>query len=181
MSAKFGFQVIVNDRAIWVFPEDIDAAVSVAKAQANAIKKEAKDATKQLAKAGIAYGWVRGPEEEPISLGTFTSLIQFVDNNIIGALPAAMKPEPKFELTKSFDSLVQGLPDPFNEKITDLKDKASFELDALRLKIPGKDSSETMKFEIAMLINLQTLDYELGPFKLNQLYAKLGNFDSVTA
>jgi len=174
MSARFGFQVTVKERAIWVFPEDVDAALAAAKAQANAAASNASAEAKRLAKAGIAYGWTRGVGEEPISLGSFDDLTGFVDDNILGNLPAALKPD--FKVTESFDALVGGLPDPVNGAVKDLKAKAVFELDSLRLKIPGKGSDEKMQFEIAMLINLMALPYSLGPFKLNQLYARLGNF-----
>lgn len=244
MTAKFGFQVTVQERAIWIFPEDIDAASAVAKAEAvvtdylkkelerlpqtditsliaklpnniqtavnnesNALTAKGTDAGKAkvaalmsqasvadivkgmssdvqtaigLLKAkitdGIAYSWIRGAGEDPITLGTFANLLNFIDERIIKSLPSAVRPD--FDVSENFDALVNGLPDPVNGAIEALKSKAVFELDGLRLKIPGKGSKEKTQFEIAMLINLVALDLILGPFQLNRLYAKLGNFGS---
>lgn len=244
MTAKFGFQVTVQQRTIWIFPEDIDAAAAVAKAEAavtdyltaelkkledsdidglinklpEAVKKtvndeitalKAKGTEAQAAKVsalmtkasvsdvvkgmsktvndainllkvrikdGIAYSWTRGAGEDPITLGTFDNLLDFIDDKIIASLPEFMRPT--FDVSDSFDALVGGLPDPVNGAVEALKSKAVFELDGLRLKIPGKGTREKTQFEIAMLINLVSLDLILGPFQLNRLYAKLGNFGS---
>jgi hypothetical protein len=261
MTAKFGFQVTVQDRTIWIFPEDIDAAKVAAQAEvllkdtivtqlaasgkafdtaekldnfittqlsksdpvlAENIKKAINalpttatikdkvallvgkvsladiqteinslgdtvksqiNGLKARANAGIVYGWSRGTGEEPISLGVFTDLTKFIDNSIIAKLPSSVRPN--FSVDQEFKALVSGLPEPVNSALTALTTKAVFELDSIRLKIPGKGSvdqagkAEKTRFEIAMLINLLALDLELGPFQLNRIYAKLGNFDSV--
>ena len=167
MAAKFGFQVTVNDRTIWLFPEDVDAALQAA-------KKRAVTGAKTVTRSGIAYGWTRAPGDDPISLGTFNDLTVFIDNQIIANLPEPVRPA--FSVQKTFDDLIENLPNPVDEKLNDLKTKAVFELDGLRLKIPGRGASEKMQFELGMMINLIELDLELGPFQLNRLYAKLGNF-----
>lgn len=256
MTAKFGFQVTVNDRAIWIFPEDIDAATVAAQAEAelrqrlavelgkkvfdtqtkidnfvaalndgvlksqiegaiNALPqtegkakvsdqvaiivskvslddieskiselsesiKSSVNGLKAKASSGVVYAWTRAPGEDPISLGVFRDLTLFIDNKIIGSLPRAVRPN--FNVTESFGSLVNGLPDPVSGAVESLTTKAVFELDGIRLKIPGKGSAETTQFEIAMLINLMPLNLTLGPFQANRLYAKLGNFvDSVAS
>lgn len=277
MTAKFGFQITVQERTLWIFPEDINVAEGVAKAEAavkaavqdeieklragdtktinalfdklpteikgeiqneiDRLKKQAqreadkvKEAAKGKAQAagvtltdddftaialknkaslieaqltevtefaaeakakieslrqklnqGITYGWTRGPGEDPISLGTFDDLLDFIDDKIIASLPALIRPD--FDVSDSFDALVNGLPEPVNGAIEALKSGAIFELDGLRFKIPGKNkqSDEKMQFEIAMLINLVPLDLILGPFQLNRLYSKLGNFGETTA
>ena len=281
MTAKFGFQITVQERTLWIFPEDINVAEGVAKAEAavkaavqdeieklrtedtetlkalfdklfkelpteikgeiqneiDRLKKQAqkeadkvKEAAKGEAKAagvtltdedftaialknkaslieaqltevtgfaaeakakieslrqklnqGITYGWTRGPGEDPISLGTFDDLLDFIDDKIIASLPELIRPD--FDVSDSFDALVSGLPEPVNGAVEALKSGAIFELDGLRFKIPGKNkkSDEKMQFEIAMLINLVPLDLILGPFQLNRLYSKLGNFGETTA
>ncbi|MGB7315841.1 MAG: hypothetical protein WA939_23145 [Nodosilinea sp.] len=242
MTAKFGFQVTVQDCAIWIFPEDIDAAALAAKAEAKVtevlmdelkakgkaeleivvnklpptVKKEAekeiealkaagkddleataialankvsdvattlgndaKDRLEDLkakANAGVVYGWTRSPGEDPIELGTFLSLTEFIDKSIIGSLPDVVRPT--FSVTDSFQSLVGGLPDPMNSALGELTSTAKFELDGIRIKIPGKGSTEKTQFEIAMLVNLVNLQLKLGPFRANRLYAKMGNFDA---
>lgn len=265
MIAKFGFQVTVEQRTIWIFPEDIDAAAIAAQAEAllkktlaaelakkfdddtkintlingiqdetiklkvkaalpagatvaekltvvmnkvslldiqtsidtlDATVKTTIDSLKARANTGIIYGWMRGPGEDPISLGVFRDLTRFIDRSIIGSLPSSVRPS--FSVDNEFEKLVNGLPDPINSALTALTTKAVFELDSIRLKIPGKGSvlldgkgqpvmvsgkpkPEPTQFEIAMLINLLALDLELGPFQLNRLYAKLGNFGSTAA
>ena len=174
MTGKFGFQITVNERTIWIFPEDMDAALAAAKAQAQAAAAGASAQVKAMAKAGITYGWTRGPGDEPISLGSFDDLTGFIYNSILGALPNEVKPD--FSLTDEFDSLFRNLPDPVNTAVDDLTTKAIFELDGLRLMIPGSDSEEKLQFELGMMVNLIALDLELGPFRLNRLYAKFGNF-----
>ena len=173
MSAKFGFQVTVNDRAIWVFPEDIDAAVATAKAQATKAVSKATETTKALAKTGITYKWTRSQGEDPISLGTLKNLVDFVDNSIVKPLGLT-----SFDANDVLTSVIGSLPAPIDNAFDSLSRGAVFELDEIRLRIPGKGGNESAKFEIAMLINLTELELELGPFRLNQLYAKLGNFDS---
>lgn len=268
MTAKFGFQVTVQERTIWFFPEDVNLAEGVAKAEAavkdavkaeidrlkntggsdltalytsltttypqiatefNRLKQENKNlvdldaqakalenyanlienefstiaqfganakslitSLKQKLNTGVSYGWTRGAGEDPISLGTFEDLLNFIDEKIIKKLGL------NFDTSDSFAAMVNGLPSPINGAISDLTTKAIFELDGIRLKIPGKGSTvpvkdaqgnpatdtsgkpilkpEPTQFEIAMLVNLVPLDLELGPFQLNRIYAKLGNF-----
>lgn len=177
MTTKFGFQITVDTRTIWIFPEDVEAALATAKVQAEAALSDATELVKARAKTGIVYGWSRAVGEDPINLGVFRDLTRFIDTSIIAPLPAAVKPS--FSVDQEFEKLVQGLPDPVNKAVDDLTSKAIFELDGLRLKIPGTDSTEKIQFEIAMLINLIPLDLVLGPFKLNRLYARLGNFSTV--
>lgn len=266
MTAKFGFQVTVQDRTIWIFPEDVNSAAIAAQAEAafkkmvaeqlatsvintkekleilivektndpepikkiklkvkdeigklvesatlkdkitvwvnnvsiteiseqiKSIKGKAEDQLASLqarASTGITYGWKRGVGEDPITLGTFKNLLDFIDNSIVHKLGL------KFDVSDEFDNLVKGLPEPISGSVQALTDGAVFELDEIRLKIPGKGSTITVKnakssmvkpeptqFEITMLINLLALDLELGPFQLNRIYAKLGNFGKAEA
>ncbi|TVP63372.1 MAG: hypothetical protein EA343_08265 [Nodularia sp. (in: Bacteria)] len=247
MTTKFGFQVTVEERTIWIFPEDIDAATVATQAEAKLKKTIAKELAKTInnqdeldklikrlpdasriqsaievlpsdtkiedtvavlvslvsladikeqingiegaakteinrlkaqATTGVIYRWTRGLGEDPISLGVFRDLTKFIDRSIIGSLPSSVRPS--FSVDDEFSALVSGLPDPVNGALTALTTKAVFELDSIRLKIPGKSSvDEKIQFEIAMLINLVALDLILGPFQLNRLYAKFGNFGSI--
>jgi len=186
MTAKFGFQVTVNDRTIWLFPEDVDAALTSARAQANAAETSASAQVKALASAGIAYSWTRGPGEDPIRLGSLNDLVGFIQNNIIAPLPDDIM-KPTFDVQVKFKSLIQGLPDPINGMAENFTQNVYIEIDSMRLKIPGKSPTpptsqtapkpEGFKFEIAILISFVDANLKIGPFQLNRVYAKLGNFE----
>ena len=85
MTSKFGFQVTIRDRTIWLFPEDVNSAIATAKAQAEALKNAAKDARDKAlnaVKTGISYSWTRESGKDPISLGAFADLTGFVDDMV---------------------------------------------------------------------------------------------------
>lgn len=185
MTSKFGFQFAVNDRMIWVFPEDVEAAANAAKAAAEVAKAKADKAINDLsasvksqAAAGIAYSWTRASGEDPISLGNLASVGEFV-NNMIGKIgKAAPTLGEAINPAAEIKSLVDGLPLP--EKLENvfesIQNNAYFELDSLRLRIPGKGSGEKWQFELGMIVNLSDLGLELGPFQFTRLYARIGNF-----
>ena len=215
MTAKFGFQVTVQDRIIWIFPEDVSSADIAAQAETafkkmvveqlnkaniltdarltdltsdkpddlepiKKIKAKIRDEITKLgtsadlqakiavwvnnvsiteiskqiasvpgeakgqlaalqakASTGITYGWKRGAGEDPISLGTFGNLLDFITNSIVVKLGLS------FNVRGEFDALVKGLPEPISGSVQALTDGAVFELDEIRLKIPGKGSHHT--------------------------------------
>lgn len=132
------------------------------------------NALKAQANAGLVYSWTREAGEEPIVLGAINDLMDFI-SNAIGITGA------DFDVKAKFNDLLGGLPDPIGSTAQEIAEKAIFELDGLRLKIPGKGSGEKTQFEIAMLVDLNQLGLELGPLTLNRLYAKMGNFGSTSA
>lgn len=153
MTNKFGFEIIVNSKTIWIFPEDVNAALQAGQAKIN---------------AGVVYAWSRGPGEEPLSLGTFMDLVTFINKglNMVG-----------FDVMNSFKKLIAGLPNPIDDAVDNLVNNAVFELDSLRLKIPAKGSTEKVQFEIAMIINLVKVELKLGDsLQLTRIYAQMGNF-----
>ena len=95
MANKFGFQITVKERTIWIFPEDIDAAVTAGKS------------------AAIAYSWTRSAGEDPIELGTIDDLVDFVDVSIIQNMPDFMDIPSEFSARKEFDNVLDSLPNPF--------------------------------------------------------------------
>lgn len=153
MTTKFGVEIIVNAKTIWIFPEDVNAALQAGQAKIN---------------AGVVYAWSRGAGEEPLSLGTFRDLVSFINKglNMVG-----------FDVMASFDNLIKSLPNPIDDAVDNLVTNAVFELDSLRLKIPAKGSTEKVQFEIAMIINLVKVELKLGDsLQLTRIYAQLGNF-----
>lgn len=174
MTVKFGFQVTVQDRTIWLFPEDITAAAATAKHKLN---------------AGITYNWTRGLGEDPIMLGSLGDLTDFIDKNIIGPTTSWLRPD--FNVTKSLDTLIAGLPSPVDTALKDTLNHVNFKLDGLRLQIPEKsqksdnsqgstEEKKRLKFELAMLVDLINLpeQIQVGHLQLNQIYIQLGNFGS---
>ncbi len=153
MTTKFGVEIIVNSKTIWIFPENVTAALQAGQAKIN---------------AGVVYAWSRGPGEEPLSLGTFMDLVSFINTglNMVG-----------FDVKNSFTKLIGDLPSPIDDAVENLVNNAVFELDSLRLKIPASGSGESMKFEIAMIINLVKVNLSLGnSLQLTRIYAQMGNF-----